>query len=217
MRILFGEFVLDLDQRRLFAGAREIRLARKTFDLLKLLLENRPRAMTKNELMAGLWPDTFVAENNLATLVADLRSTLRDDPHEPRFIRTVYAYGYAFTGDAVDDRPGRSIGKPCSGWSLIHDSREIALGAGENILGRAGSDVVVLDSPAVSRRHARLTIAGDQAVVEDLGSKNGTFVGPDPIHAPRAVQDGDRLRLGPVVVIVRSRRRLFSTETVCQT
>ncbi|PYR02220.1 MAG: hypothetical protein DMF97_05365, partial [Acidobacteria bacterium] len=46
-----------------------------------------------------------------------------------------------------------------------------------HILGRAGPGVVVLDSATVSRHHARLTIAGDKAFVEDLCSKNGTWVG----------------------------------------
>jgi DNA-binding winged helix-turn-helix (wHTH) protein len=214
MRVSFGEFIVDLDQRRLFARDREIRVAPKGFALLKLLIENRPRALAKSELTAGLWPDTFVTENNLAALIAGLRSTLGDDPQEPRFIRTVYAYGYAFAGEAVDDQPHPSIGESSSTWSLIHDHHEIALQAGENILGRAGPGVVVLDSATVSRHHARLTIADDEAIVEDLCSKNGTWVGQAPVHGPTVVRDGDRLRLGSVVVIVRSGLRLLSTETI---
>jgi DNA-binding winged helix-turn-helix (wHTH) protein len=214
MRIWFGEFIVDLDQRRLFARDREIRLAPKRFELLRLLIENRPRALAKNELIAGLWPSTFVTDNNLATLIAGLRSTLGEDPQEPQFIRTVYAYGYAFAGEAVDERPRPAIGESPSAWSLIHDHHEIALQAGENILGRAGTGVVVLDSATVSRHHARLTITGDEVIVEDLGSKNGTWVGQASVHGPTVVRDGDHLRLGSVVVIVRSGVRLLSTETV---
>lgn len=74
--------------------------------------------------------------------------------------------------------------------------------------------MVVLDSATVSRHHARLTIAGDKAFVEDLCSKNGTWVGQAPVYARTAVRDGDQLRLGSVVVIVRSGLRLLSTETI---
>jgi DNA-binding winged helix-turn-helix (wHTH) protein len=216
MQASFGEFIADFDQRRLFAANREIRLTPKGFELLRLLIENRPKALKKDEIFARLWPDTFVTENNLATLVAELRSALDDDPHEPRFIRTVYAYGYAFAGEAAEQHPVAAIGELPSAWSLIHDHREIALRSGENIVGRAGPGVVVFDSPTISRHHARITIAGDRAVVEDLGSKNGTWVGPLPVTEPTAVRDGHELRFGSVLVVVRCGGHQLSTETVAR-
>jgi DNA-binding winged helix-turn-helix (wHTH) protein len=215
MQVSFGEFTADFDQRRLFANDREIRLTPKAFELLRLLIENRPKALKKDELFAGLWPDTFVPENNLATLVADLRSALDDDPHSPRFIRTVYAYGYAFAGDVVERRPAPA-GEVPSAWSLIHDHTEIALRSGENVIGRAGPSVLVFDSPTISRHHARITINGDRATVEDLGSKNGTWVGAAPVAGPTAVRDGCELRFGSVVVTVRFGGHLVSTETVAR-
>jgi pSer/pThr/pTyr-binding forkhead associated (FHA) protein len=84
------------------------------------------------------------------------------------------------------------------------------------ILGRTGPGAVVFDSPGVSRHHARLTIAGDQAVLEDLGSKNATWVGQTAVTEPTALKDGDELRLGPVVVVVRFGARRLSTQTVDQ-
>ena len=76
MRLAFGEFVIDVGERRVFSGAQEIRLTPKAFDLLRLLIENRPKAPSKQEIFDRLWPGTFVTENNLAALVADLRSWL---------------------------------------------------------------------------------------------------------------------------------------------
>ena len=215
MQISFGEFLVDLDQRRLFAEDGEIRLTVKGFELLKLLIENRPKALKKDELVAHLWPDTFVADNNLATLVADLRGALNDHPQEPRFIRTIYGYGYAFAGEATDRRQSaREHGSGVSGWTLLHEHREIPLNPGSNILGRSGSGVLILDSPTVSRHHARVSIATDGATVEDLGSKNGTWLGHTRVTETVRVKDGDRLRLGSLLVLVRFRPAVASTQTV---
>ena len=216
MRVSFGEFVADFDQRRLSAAGREIRLTPKGFELLELLVGNRPKALRKDELFARLWPGTFVTENNLATLVADLRSALGDDPRDPRFIRTVYAYGYAFAGEAVEQPLHAAVGGLPSAWSLIHEHREIVLRSGENIVGRTGPDVVVFDSSTVSRNHGRVTIKGDHAIVEDLGSKNGTWIGQARVTRPTPVSDGQELRFGSVVVTLRYGGGMASTETVAR-
>jgi len=213
MRISFGEFLVDTDQRRLFAGDREIRLAPKAFDLLRDLIENRPRALKKDELFKRIWPRTLVTESNLATLIADVRSALGDDAQHPRWIRTVYAYGYAFIGEAEERHGSEERCAQGSGWTLICGEREAVLHDGEHILGRTGSDVIVVDSPSVSRRHARILIAGERVTVEDLGSKNGTWVGQAPATGPTAVKDGDEIRLGSMVTVLRLATRASTTET----
>ena len=53
-----------------------------------------------------------------------------------------------------------------------------------------------IDSPGVSRRHARIVIHEGQATLEDLGSKNGTFLGERRLEAPAVLEDGDTFRLG---------------------
>ena len=75
----------------------------KAFDLLGALLEARPRALSKAEIRDRLWPETFVTEATLASVVSELRSSLADDPKEPRFVRTVHGHGYAFSGAARED------------------------------------------------------------------------------------------------------------------
>ena len=218
MRASFDRFVLDSDQRRLFANGEEIRLAPKAFDLLALLIEERPKALSKDEIFQRLWPGTFVTENNLATLISDLRTALEDDARQPHWIRTAYAYGYAFVGRATVASARETETQPAvSPWKLIHEQREILLRPGENTLGRSGAGVIVLDSPTISRHHARLSIAGDRATVEDLGSKNGTWIGTTPVTGSAPVKDGDELRLGSVVVLVRFSPPAPSTETVAET
>jgi pSer/pThr/pTyr-binding forkhead associated (FHA) protein len=72
------------------------------------------------------------------------------------------------------------------------------LRAGENIIGRGPEADVRFDAAGVSRRHARIVITGDDVVVEDAGSKNGTFVGGERINAPRRLAADDELAVGSV-------------------
>ena len=153
MRLSCGDFVIDFDERRVFSGQAEIRLTPKAFELLRLLIENRPKALSKQEIFDRLWPGTFVTENNLATLVADLRSSLGDQAGEPRFIRTVYAYGYAFVGDAVSPAPITPV-HGSTRWLLLCGGREFPLQPGANILGRNGEGIIALEAPSVSRATA---------------------------------------------------------------
>lgn len=212
MRLSFAEFVVDFDERRLLSEGQEIRLTPKAFDLLRLLIENRPKALSKQEIFDRLWPGTFVTENNLAALIADLRSSLGDQAGEPRFIRTVYAFGYAFIGVVVSS--AASVSRDTGRWLLLFNGREFPLQPGENIVGRRGDGVIALDAPSVSRQHARLTIADGRAVIEDLGSKNGTWVGPVEVTGPTPVRDGDEIRLGSVLVTIHTSARAMTTETV---
>ena len=210
MAFAFAEYVLDVDQRRLLREGRDVRLTLKAFELLHVLVARSPRALSKDEIIGHIWSDTFVNEGSLATLVAELRLSLNDQARQPRFIRTVYGYGYAFHGTLLS---GPDPGVAPSSWRLIHGSREIHLASGESILGRSGPGVVPIDIPGVSRRHARMTIQGDRVTLQDLGSKNGTWVGEMTALAPIRLQDGDSIRLGPVVVLVRSGGRETETET----
>ena len=214
MRVCFDRFTLDTEQRRFFEADTEVHLAPKAFALLALLIDERPKAISKDDLLRRLWPGTFVTENNLATLISDLRVALADDPRAPRFLRTVYGYGYAFAADLVNDPAGAPA--MSSAWRLLHEQREIALKPGVNILGRSGDGVIVVDSATISRHHARISVSGNQAIVEDLSSKNGTWVGTSAVTAPTVLKDGDELRLGSVVLTVRFSRPVASTETVSQ-
>lgn len=212
MRLSFAGFVLDLDQRRLLAGAEERHLQPKAFELLRTLVDARPRALSKDDLLTAVWGDVFVSENTLAAVVRDLRTALDDDAQNPTLIRTVYGYGYAFVGAASPLDEAAEPGPP-SGWRLLHDHREIQLREGDNILGRSGHDVVVLDSPTVSRHHALVRVSGADATVSDLGSKNGTWIGTTPVGAGTPLVSGAEVRLGSVVVVARFVTNAPTTET----
>src|SRR5512145_2367101 len=103
MATRFGEFVLDEERRELLGRGAPVHLEPKAFELLALLVRSRPKALAKQAIRDAIWPDTHVSESSLAGLVLDLRVALGDDQAQPRFIRTVRGYGYAFCGTAVDD------------------------------------------------------------------------------------------------------------------
>jgi DNA-binding winged helix-turn-helix (wHTH) protein len=77
----------------------------KAYLLLEALLKSRPKALSKAELHHRLWPQTFVVETNLANLVVEIRSLIGHEPRQPRFLRTVHGFGYAFRGEEVAPGP----------------------------------------------------------------------------------------------------------------
>ena len=74
---------------------------------------------------------------------------------------------------------------------------------GENLLGREAGAVAWLDSASVSRRHARIVIAGEKATLEDLGSRNGTRLRDREVKGPVPLADGDPIELGSVLMTFR--------------
>ena len=203
VRLRLGDLIFDPDARQLLRGREEVHLSPKAFELLKLLVESRPRAVSKKELQERLWPDTFVSEANLASLAAEVREALDDDPRQPRFIRTAHRFGYAFSGTAVEEVGADPAGDSTTFCWLIRDGRRLPLQAGENVLGRDADDSIRIDSATVSRRHARIVVSGTGATLEDLGSKNGTHVRGDAISSAVALADGDEIRIGSVVLRFR--------------
>ena len=203
MRLRLGDLTFDADARQLRRGPDEIHLSPKAFELLKLLIESRPRAISKKELHERLWPETFVSEANLATLAAEVREALDDDPRQPRFIRTAHRFGYAFSGIAVEETGANPTGDSTTFCWLIRDGRRLPLQAGENVLGRDADDGIQIESPTVSRRHARIVVAATGATIEDLASKNGTRLRGESVSSAVTLTDGDEIRIGSVVLRFR--------------
>jgi len=202
MRVSFGSCLLDSDTREVLRDGRPVHLTPLALRLLELLLEHRPRALSKAELQDLLWPGTFVTEASLSSLVADLRAAIGDDARGSTFIRTVHRHGYAFGGEArVVSSRAESAARPI--YRLMWQDREFALEEGETILGRSSQATLFIDDVSVSRRHARMVVDGPSVVVEDLGSKNGTTVNGERIAEATPVRDGDVLLVGSVEMRVR--------------
>jgi len=95
-RYSFGEFTLDVPDRRLTRRASPVHLAPKTYDVLVVLIRRAGRLVTKRELLEGVWPDIFVDEGILTVHVAALRKAFGDRKQSPVYIETVSRSGYRF-------------------------------------------------------------------------------------------------------------------------
>ena len=167
----FAAFSVNTDTRELLAGGTERHLSPKAFDLLVMLLEQRAIALAKADLQERLWPTTFVGETNLATLVAEIRRALDDSAQGSTFVRTVHRFGYRFVADVSERATG---GRRDAAMHFETGGRRFPLAQGAALIGRAREAAIRIDAGGVSRHHARIVVTGDEARIEDLGSKNGT-------------------------------------------
>lgn len=203
----FGPFEFDAARRQLFRDGRAVHLQPKAFDLLKLLIDAAPRVVPKTELHDRLWPNTVVSDATLVYFVKEIRRALADHEREAPLIRTAHRVGYAF--DAPVARGARS---GLARW-LVAGERCIPLAAGEHVIGRDSQADVLLDYSTVSRRHARLVIEDAGAMLEDLGSKNGTTFGGSTLTGAVTLRDGDRFACGDVSLTYRESSAGMPTAT----
>jgi DNA-binding winged helix-turn-helix (wHTH) protein len=199
MPIRFGDFAVDLDRRELRDRDGAIHLTPKAFELLQLLIASRPKVIPQPALYDALWPNTFVEPTNLHNLIREIRRALGD--RNRKMIRTHFGVGFAFAVDAFsDDLPHATA-------QMFVADRIFDLHEGENLVGRERTATVRISSKSVSRLHARISIAPDAATVEDLRSKNGTYLRGRRLRSPSRIFDGDELKFGSVAAVFR----LFDT------
>ena len=96
-KYLFGNYLFDVDERRLLRDNEEIRLRGKLFDTLRVLVENAGKLVRKDAFMESVWPDSVVEDNNLDYCISQLRKLL----HPAKYIETVPRHGYRFVADVA--------------------------------------------------------------------------------------------------------------------
>jgi len=206
--VVFDRFAFDSERRELLDGKNPVHLGPQAFRLLEILIANRPRALRKRQLYESIWENTFVDESNLAGLVNELRAALGDRPRKPRFIRTVHGFGYAFCGELKSESP------PSRAGSVVFRGREFPLQEGQNVLGRDVDADVQIDDTTVSRKHAAITIRDGAVTIEDLSSKNGTFLDSVKLIGPVSIHDGQTIVLGDASILFRRSGSAGSTATI---
>lgn len=210
MRLRFGDCLFDSELRLLVCRGEPARLTPKAFQLLGMLLEERPRPVSKTDLLDRLWPDCHVADANLPNLVGEVRKAIGDQGRTSSYIRTVHGFGYAFHGQAAAI-PVLTLDLPPA-W-LEAPSGKFPLEEGENPIGRSFDCRVRIECNTVSRHHARVVIIAGEAFIEDLGSKNGTYLDGARVEGPCGLADGDKIRLGAVSVTFKALRSDVATDS----
>jgi DNA-binding winged helix-turn-helix (wHTH) protein len=208
VQLAFGDCEIDSERRLLTRAGRPVAVTPKAFELLLLLIERRPNAVSKREIYDRLWPDVIVDPGGLDALISRLRAALGDDARAPRYVRTVYGFGYAFDAaeGAIEESELRLV--------MSDGSRTVSLHAGPNLIGRGGEVALSVDSARVSRQHARIDAGAEGVTIEDLGSKNGTFVNGRRITARTMLNDGDEISIGPARMTFRRTSLRASTTTL---
>src|SRR6266478_5837666 len=106
--ISFGPFLLLAEERLLLEGDRPLRLGGRAFDILVFLVERAGQVVGKEELIARVWPQTFVEEANLKIQVSALRRAIGDGQNGHRYVVTVPGRGYNFVAPISLDGPSRA-------------------------------------------------------------------------------------------------------------
>ena len=172
-------------------------LSPKAFGLLEVLASQRPNAVSHDDLRARLWPGTAVGGTTLARLVSEARAAIGDRDDDEPAIRTVHRFGYAFAATITEDAASVALSHCAIRWG----SQFVPLRQGENVVGRAPDLLITIPSSKVSRRHARIVVSDGRAILDDLGSRNGTYLGGRRIDAAIELKNGDRIGIGSAQLV----------------
>jgi len=149
--------------------------------------------------------------------VGKIRHALGDLAESPRYVETLERRGYRFIAvvERAAARLPRADPRMAAGrvLRLVWVDRTIPLPDGPNLIGRDLAAFIWIDSSDVSRRHARIVVTEGCALLEDLGSKNGTFLNGHRLGSPATLHDGDSIRIGPALLAFRSAPPLDVTRT----
>ena len=178
MRLRFADIVLDTAARSVLRNGAPLALTPKAMRLLELLALAAPAAVSREALMQQLWPNTVVEPGNIDNLVSEVRRAIGAS-----VVRTAHGFGYALDAEVT-----RKADTP---YRLLAGREVIPLPLGETIIGRD-----LLNAPDVSRRHARIVVSDTAVTIEDLGSKNGTWIAARRIDRVTPLRDGDEIMFG---------------------
>jgi DNA-binding winged helix-turn-helix (wHTH) protein len=201
--VRFGIFEADLVTGELRRKGVKVALQEQPFQVLALLLERPGGLVTRDALRRRIWPDAVFVdfEHGLNKAVSKLRRALADSASSSRFVETLPRRGYRFVAPVEGRASARSAG---ARFRVVSEGRAVALPDGETVIGRDPDVRLSVDASSVSRRHARIVVSESGAVIEDLDSKNGTFVNGQRVTVPRTLQDKDEIRVGAATLVVRA-------------
>jgi DNA-binding winged helix-turn-helix (wHTH) protein len=197
----FSAFELDVGAYQLRRAGEPLKLERLPMELLTVLVRQAGSLVDRDEIHRALWGTGVHVDRDAAinTAVRKLRHALGDDPQRPELIETVVGKGYRFIA-AVERNEQRPPSLAMLVRVLRRGSQEFPLSEGQNLIGRDSHAAVHLDHPSVSRRHAMVRIEGAKATLEDLASRNGTFLEGRRVTGVVELQHGAVLGVGPLTL-----------------
>jgi serine/threonine protein kinase len=160
--------------------------------------------------------ERFQSARDLAYALQELLASPEgSDATEPRSVKKRSYRPDSFASSAGDRRRRRadSDAREDSGFRLRLEDREVPLRVGVNVIGRGRDATIRLHEKSISRHHARIVVRDAEVLLEDLDSKNGTFLHGERIGPPTRLEDGDTFRLGSVSMTLRMPPDTGSTDT----
>jgi len=199
----FGECALDVARRELYHGDHLVAIEPKMFEVLLYLLEHRDRVVSKEELFAQCWPDTFVTEAALTRCLTKLRKVVHGGPHGSSVIKTVHRQGYCFvatvtTSPQAPAAPGHGAAAeppvPLRFKILIVDDEPFNVDLLEQELADLGYETI-------SARDGQEALDKVATVVPDLILLDVMMPIMDGFTVCRMLKDNDETRLIPIVIM----------------
>jgi DNA-binding winged helix-turn-helix (wHTH) protein len=208
-----GHWRVDAALNSITGPVETVHLEPKVMDVLVCLADHASDVVSKEVLLRSVWPDTCVTDDVLTHAIFELRRVFGDQARRPGVIQTIPKRGYRLIAPVVldPDRTAASSTKEATICTLTWNEGCVTLGEGTYLLGREESLPIRVPFHSVSRRHARIVVGGGAVTVEDLASKNGTFLRDKRLAAPTLLRNGDTLITG--TVRIRVRLSMPSTET----
>jgi DNA-binding winged helix-turn-helix (wHTH) protein len=195
-----GDWLVEPSLNRLSKGGESVQIELKLMEVLVHLAERPGELVSKRDLIDAVWQVEVISDGTLTRAVALLRKALGDNARNPRFIETIPKRGYRFIAPVkpIDLTPSGGLR-----FKLEAPEGEVSLVDGENVIGRDPEARIRIDIGGVSRRHARIVVDDTDVTLEDLGSKNGTYLRGRRVQKPTRLAHGDEIRIGHKVARFR--------------
>lgn len=210
-----GDWLVQPSLNQVCRGSELRQLEPKVMDVLVCVAASGGAVVGKTQIIDEVWATRFVCESVLSRAIAEIRRALGDSAAAPRYLATVTKRGYRVVAPVMPCRPAEpppGVGE--ASYMLVVGSREIQLTQGENLIGRDHAADVRINSLEVSRRHARIVVWGGKAQIEDLGSRNGTYLRGRRVDVPTDLEDGDDIMVGGYLLIFRRDQATSTTEAL---
>jgi DNA-binding winged helix-turn-helix (wHTH) protein len=199
-----GDWLVEPTLDRISRGADVVQLRPRAMDVLARLAVAGGKLAGKRDLIDAVWRTEFVSEHALTQVIAELRAALGDDARNPTYIENIPRRGYRLvatvTPVAESLPPVHEASLP---FKLQGSDGDHPLTQGANVIGRTSDADICVDRTEVSRCHARIFIEGITATIEDLGSKNGTYLNGELLQRPAVLSNGDEIWIGRSVARFR--------------